>query len=51
VENAVINEIYGNHDGALASALKSECTFYQSEIFSEQSYREALRTAIGDRMT
>jgi hypothetical protein len=31
--------------------LKSECTFYQSEIFSEQRYREALHTAIGDRMT
>jgi hypothetical protein len=45
------NEIYGKHDGACVSPLKSECTFYQSEIFSEQRYREALHTAIGDRMT
>jgi hypothetical protein len=51
VENAVISEIYGKHDGACVSPLKSECTFYQSEIFSEQRFREALHTAIGDRMT
>jgi hypothetical protein len=40
-----------NMTAAGVSPLKSECTFYQSEIFSEQSYREPLYTAIGDRMT
>jgi hypothetical protein len=40
-----------NMTAAGASPLKSECTFYQSEIFSEQRYREPLHTAIGDRMT
>jgi hypothetical protein len=51
MENAVIAEIYGKHDGAGVSPLKSEYTFYQSKIFSEQRYREALHTAIGDPMT
>jgi len=40
-----------NMTAVCVSPLKSECTFYQSEILSEQRYREALRTAIGDRMT
>jgi hypothetical protein len=40
-----------NMTAACVSPLKSECTFYQSEILSEQRYPEALRTAIGDRMT
>jgi hypothetical protein len=33
------------------SPLKSECAFYQSEIFCQHSYREAFHTAIGDPMT
>jgi len=40
-----------NMTAAHIFSLKSECTFYQSEIFSEQRFREALHTAIGDRMT
>jgi len=37
-----------NMTTACLSPLKSEGTFYQSEIFSEQRYGEALRP--GDRM-
>jgi hypothetical protein len=37
-----------NMMAACVFPLKSECTFYQSEIFSEQA---PLHTAIGDRMT
>jgi hypothetical protein len=40
-----------NMTAACVSPLKSECTFYQSEILSEQRYPEALHIVIGDRMT
>jgi hypothetical protein len=50
VENAVMTKFMENMTPPCVSPLKSECTFYQSEIFSEQKYREALPTAIGDRV-
>jgi hypothetical protein len=34
-----------------AGVSSSQITFYQSEIFGEQRFRETLYTAIGDRMT
>jgi hypothetical protein len=40
-----------NMTAACVSPLKSECTFYQSEILSEAEIPRSLRTAIGDRMT
>jgi hypothetical protein len=39
MENAVVTEIYGKHDGRLHFPLKLECPFYQREIFSESNVR------------
>jgi hypothetical protein len=40
-----------NMTAAGVSFSQIKLTFYQSEIFGEQRFRETLYTAIGDRMT
>jgi hypothetical protein len=47
METAVLAEFMENMTTTCVSPLKSECTFYQSEIFREHEYRTALRPAIG----
>jgi len=52
VENAVISEIYGKHDGGPRFFFSNQSArFIKAKSSASRDTEKALHTAIGDRMT